>query len=237
MSKFELRSFSAAPELARTAAADWLAAAEAAGRPWLTAFSGGRIAKVFFEQITAQARNRRTNLEHVEFFWADERCVPPGDPESNFRLANETLLQPLDIAASRIHRLRGELSPPVAAAEANVEIAAIAPSGRGDLPVLDLVILGMGEDGHVASLFPNAPPEVINCNQTYLHVENSPKQPPLRLTLSYQAIAAATNVWVLVSGSDKQPALQASLRPGAQTPLGRVLQLRSRTTLYIAEES
>ena len=98
--------------------------------------------------------------------------------------------------------------------------------------VLDLIFLGMGEDGHVASLFPDAPPEILSCASPFLAIENSPKPPPRRITLSYAAIAAARQVWALVSGAGKQAALRESLRPGGQTPLARVLQSRSRTTIF-----
>jgi 6-phosphogluconolactonase len=98
--------------------------------------------------------------------------------------------------------------------------------------VLDLIFLGMGEDGHVASLFPDALPKILNCASPFLAIENSPKPPPRRISLSYAAIAAAKQVWVLVSGAGKETALRESLRPGGRTPLARVLQLRSRTRIF-----
>ena len=94
-------------------------------------------------------------------------------------------------------------------------------------PVLDLIFLGMGEDGHVASLFPDAPPEILNCAGPFLAIENSPKPPPRRISLSYAAIAAARQVWALVSGAGKEAALRESLRPGGRTPLARVIAVAS----------
>ena len=155
--------------------------------------------------------------------------MPPTDPESNFKLANEFLFAPLKIPASQIHRIRGEDSPQVAVKIAEAELRRIVPADRKPAqPVLDLIFLGMGEDGHVASLFPDAPPEILNCTAPFLAIENSPKPPPRRISLSYAAIAAAKQVWVLVSGAGKEAALRESLRPGGQTPLARVVRSRSQ---------
>ena len=99
-------------------------------------------------------------------------------------------------------------------------------------PVLDLIFLGMGEDGHVASLFPNAQPTVLNCADPFLAVGNSPKPPPKRISLSYAAIAAAKQVWVLVSGAGKETAFRESLKPDGQTPLARVMRSRFQTKIF-----
>ena len=122
------------------------------------------------------------------------------DQESNFRLANELLFAPLKISENQIHRIRGELPPEAAAAQAASEISAITPLNKSGQPVLDLIFLGMGEDGHVASLFPGENEAAGSDNAVYRAVKNSPKPPPNRVTLGYAAIVAARQVWVLVSG-------------------------------------
>ncbi|MGO8699704.1 MAG: 6-phosphogluconolactonase [Limisphaerales bacterium] len=225
-------SFASARELARAAAKDWLDLLAGTSGPHLAAVSGGHIARDFFEAVTEQVRTSNTPLQNVHFFWADERCVPPTDSESNFLLASEHLLQPLGIAADKIHRLKGELPPAAAVAEANSDIRATAPIGPGGLPILDLVFLGMGENGHIASLMPDAPAEVQQSREPYVHVPNSPKPPPNRLSLTYPALAAAREVWVLVSGKGKEEAFRESLRPDGPTPLARVLRERGQTRLY-----
>src|SRR5271163_1932025 len=157
MEKFELISFASAEELAQDVASAWLdeiAAANHAARPHCVALSGGRIALKFFMSVVAQTKAREISLGLVHFFWADERCVPPTDPDSNFKMANELLFAPLKISETQIHRIRGELPPEAAAAQAASEIFRSVTRNSAGQPILSLIFLGMGEDGHVASLFP-----------------------------------------------------------------------------------
>jgi 6-phosphogluconolactonase len=229
MQNFEIISFANADDLARAAADAWLDEIEAANRAGKThcvALSGGRIAQKFFATTVKQAKARAVAFERVHFFWADERCVPPTDPDSNFKMANELLFLPLNIAAEKIHRLRGEDSPSVAVKIAESELCRIAPQNKNHQPVLDLIFLGMGEDGHIASLFPNAPVKTVGISVPFLVVENSPKPPPTRISLSYKTIFAAKNIWILVTGHGKESALRESLSPKGGTPLARVIQSR-----------
>jgi 6-phosphogluconolactonase len=230
MKNVELLSFAGPDELARAAAGAWLdeiAAAGRTGRPYCVALSGGRIAQKFFAAAATSAAARKTSFDPVHFFWADERCVPPSDPESNFHLADEFLFHPLKIAAQQIHRLRGEDLPPAAVKTAELELFRIVPKEGGDLPILDLVVLGMGEDGHVASLFPHAIAKNLGISVPFLAIDDSPKPPPNRISLSYQMIFRAKNVWVLVSGSGKASALRASLSGKEPTPLAQVINARA----------
>lgn len=225
-------SFSNARALVEAAAADWLELLAKADGRHLTALAGGRIAGDFFDAVVRLAPARGTPFANTLFFWGDERCVPPEDAESNYRLANERLLMPLHIAANQIHRLKGELLPAAAVAEANTDIRALAPMRGDGMPILDLVFLGMGENGHTASLMPNAPAAVEQSREPYVHVPDSPKPPPHRLSLTYPMLAAAREVWVLVSGADKKEPLRETLRPGGKTPLARVLREREQTRIY-----
>jgi 6-phosphogluconolactonase len=226
---FDLLFFASADELARAAANAWLDEIEAAarkGRTHCVALSGGRITEKFFAATVAQAQERGVSFNGVHFFWADERCVPPADPESNFKLAHERLFVPLQIADANIHRLRGEDSPAAAARSAAEELrrhTAADPEGQ---PIFDLIFLGMGEDGHVASLFPNASANLMDTSVPFLVVENSPKPPPTRISLSYRTIFAAKNVWILISGAGKSAAMRESLSSTGRTPMARVVSAR-----------
>jgi len=204
------------------------------GRPYSVALSGGRIAGGLFESTTRIARSgggKSAGMDSTHFFWGDERCVPPDDPESNFRLAQELLLGPLGIPGQNIHRVRGELPPDQGAREAAEEICEIAPLEDGQ-PVLDLIFLGVGENGHVASLFPEEPEEVRASKAVYRAIVTQAKPPPHRITLGYPAIAAARQVWVLASGSGKEEVVRQSLEPAGQTPLARVLQAREFSRIF-----
>jgi 6-phosphogluconolactonase len=272
---FELISFASADKLAQAAADAWLneiESANRAGKSYYVALSGGRIAQKFFTSTVRHAKARKISFASVHFFWADERCVPPDDKESNFRLANELLFTPLKISEGRIHRIRGELPPDKAAELATEEIRravstalfspspppteeragvrrpilsnsnsnplapTLSPLGRGEgvnlQPVLDLIFLGMGEDGHVASLFPNASVRIVNSARPFLAVENSPKPPLQRISMSYAIIAAAREVWVLASGAGKKAALRESLAQNGQTPLAQVIHSRLHTKIF-----
>ncbi len=235
MANFALTHFPHADELAQAAAAAWLeeiAATNLARQPHRVALSGGRITLKFFSAVVELAKAREVPLHRVHFFWADERCVPPDDPESNFRTAHERLFAPLGISSQQIHRIRGEESADFAAAAAEAEICRIAPLNGDGQPVLDLVLLGLGEDGHVASLFPDEPESIAASPAAYRAITNSPKPPPQRITLGYAAIAAARQVWVLASGTGKQAALRESVEPASRTPLARVIQSRSQTRIF-----
>ncbi|HEX7619404.1 MAG TPA: 6-phosphogluconolactonase [Verrucomicrobiae bacterium] len=234
MGNVELISFTNADELAARAAGAWLdeiESANRAGKMHCVALSGGRITQKLFAATVKQAAVRKISFERVHFFWADERCVPPTDPESNFKPANELLFAPLEIPSSQIHRIRGEDSPQIAVKLAEEELRRFAPDKDGQ-PMLDLIFIGMGEDGHVASLFPDSLFQKLDSAVSFLAIENSPKPPPRRISLRYAAIAAAKQVWVLVSGAGKEAVLRDSLRPGGQTPLARVIQSRSRTRIF-----
>lgn len=159
--------------------------------------------------------------------------VPLRDADSNFRQSDEFFFQKLrGIAEKQIHRLRGEISPQVAVEIAEEEVRRIGAPGEKSQPVLDLIFVGLGEDGHVASLFPNAGREVWDSPAMYLAVENSSKPPPRRITLSFLAIVGARQVWTLVSGAGKDAALRESLQPDGGTPLARIIRARKNVKIF-----
>lgn len=234
MQNVELIRFDSPDELAKAAAEAWLDEIESANRSGerhSVALSGGRITQKFFTSLLEQAKSRKTSFAPVHFFWADERCVPPTDAESNFKIANELLFEPLDISKDQIHRLRGEEVPETGAKLAETEMRGVLGADVAGQPVLDLVFLGLGEDGHVASLFPGEPETWVADKAVYRTVHNSPKPPPDRITIGYQSIAAARQVWMLASGKGKETALRESLAPEGKTSFARVLRLRSETRI------
>jgi 6-phosphogluconolactonase len=220
--------------LARDAASRWVARVALAAReqrPHRVALPGGRITRRFLSEAFQQASASGIRFDGVDFFWGDERCVLPDDPESNHRLAWETLLGPALVPASRIHRVLGELDPASAAAMAEQDVRRTTGIHGSEWPVLDLVFLGMGEDAHVASLFPGTPPGTAEAPAFYVPVKG-PKPPPQRVTMTFGALRAAAEVWVLASGVGKDAALQESLAPGSTTPLGLILARRGPTKVF-----
>jgi 6-phosphogluconolactonase len=142
------------------------------------------------------------------------------------------LFAPLNVPAANVHRIRGEETPETGAAMASADILETLPANAMGQPILDLVILGIGPDGHTASLFPREPESMVHDKAVYRAVRNSPKPPPNRVTLGYQAIAAAKNVWVLVSGEGKEQVFVESLKPEGKTPFARVLKSRGFTKIF-----
>ena len=233
MNRSELIPFPDTETLVQQVAGRWLDAVDAAaasGKPFHVALSGGRVAGRFMAAAHGLGMARGTRWDNVHFHWGDERCVPPDHADSNYKLAQSALLDPAGIDAARRHRLRGELPPEEAARLAEVELARVTGTVSGSVPVLDLVFLGMGEDGHVASLFPGVPEAVVTSTRWVIPVIG-PKPPPQRLSLTFQVLAAAKEVWVLASGAGKEEALRESLRIGGSTPLAHLLSLRSRTRI------
>ena len=233
MNRSELISFPDTETLVQQVAGRWLDAVDAATtakKPFHVALSGGRVAGRFMAAAHLLGSARGTCWDTVHFHWGDERCVPPDHADSNYKLAQTALLDPAGIAIEQQHRLRGELPPDEAAHLAEVELARVTSTASGSVPVLDLVFLGMGEDGHVASLFPGAPQSVVTSTGWVIPVIG-PKPPPQRLSLTFQVLAAAKEVWVLASGAGKEEALKESLRIGGNTPLAHLLSLRSHTRI------
>jgi 6-phosphogluconolactonase len=225
----ELISFRTPDELAAAAAKAWLDEIERANRstaPHDVALSGGRITQKLLASVVAQNSSRKISFASASFFFADERCLPPTDPESNFKLVNDLLFAPLKISEKQIHRLRGEDVPEEAAKQAEAEIRRVVGANAHGQPVLDLIFLGLGEDGHVASLAPEEPESTMFDKAVYRAVHNFAKPPPDRITIGYQTIASARQIWMLASGKGKEQAFRDSLAPDGKTPFARVLKLR-----------
>lgn len=195
------------------------------------ALSGGGTPTRTYELLAGEP----VDWSGVEVWFADERCVAPDDPESNYRLASETLLGPAGIGPERIHRMEGELGPEEAARRYALALGDGVSRRDGELPVLDLIVLGIGPDGHVASLFPGAPTLKAPQQELCLGVWDSPKPPPERVTLSLAVLRAAGRCLLVVTGASKADAVSAMLaEPSNHVPAS--LLRRERLTV-IADDA
>ena len=211
------------PSAARAAASAVLDAVRASRSPRLAvALSGGRIAPRLYAALLDGARHGETPLAAADFFWADERCVPPDHADSNYAAALALLLAPLGVPAERIHRLAGELDPAMAARLAVEDWHRWRQVRGGPEAGPDVVILGVGEDGHVASLFPGNLAADLAAPEPFRSVIG-PKPPPSRLTVGYPMLWEAGEVVVLATGAGKEPVVSSSLGGGLDTPLARVV--------------
>jgi 6-phosphogluconolactonase len=169
------------------------------------ALAGGSTPRAMNALLAAPPLRAALDWERVVFWFGDERCVGPEDPESNYRMNRETLLEPLGIPASHIHRMRGEDDPSAAAAD----YAAILTRELGPQPRLDLILLGMGPDGHTASLFPGTVAGIEPTSWCIAHY--IPQLDRWRITLTPATINAARHVAITAGGREKASALAAVL--------------------------
>lgn len=185
---------------------------------FFVALAGGTTPKTAYGLLAQPPRRERVDWNHVFFYFGDERCVPPESPESNYRMASETFLDALRVPADHVHRMHGEREP----AQAAHEYAQILIQTMGDQPCFDLVLLGMGADGHTASLFPGIDP--LKDNERLVRATYVEKLGTHRLSLTPLAINNARHVVVAVEGLSKAPALFA-VREGPYDPLTRPIQI------------
>jgi 6-phosphogluconolactonase len=195
------------------------------------ALSGGTTPGRTYELLGAKPEA----LSGVEVWFADERCVGPTDPESNYLLADETLLGAAAIAPERVHRMEGEAGPQEGASRYAQELERYFPDAgttAPGVPVLDVVVLGIGPDGHVASLFPGAGTLDAGEDAVCLGVWDSPKPPPERITLSLAVLRAARECVLLATGASKADAVAAMLaEPSRHVPAS--LLRRERLTVIL----
>jgi 6-phosphogluconolactonase len=175
--------------------------------------TGGSTALAVYERLASPSFRSRLAWERMEIFFTDERCVPPGHPDSNFGMASRSLLDRVPIPCERIHRMRGEdPNPERAAIEHEHRLREALGIGRGEPPDFDLVLLGMGADAHVASLFPGDP-QVLVEDRLVVAVEHDRDPPPRvdRLSLTAPALSAGRATLFVVVGGEKASAARAAL--------------------------
>jgi 6-phosphogluconolactonase len=156
----------------------------------------------------------------VQFTFGDERCVPPDHADSNYRVANQSLFSPAGIAEGNVFRMRGEIDPETAAREYEAKLTALAGRFGEKCYTHDLLLLGLGEDGHIASLFPDAPAldEAVRLVVPVI----GPKPPPQRITMTFPLINAARHILFLVPDAAKAPIIDGAVKGDERYPASRV---------------
>ena len=175
------------------------------------AISGGSTPKATFQLLADPAHPflARMPWHAVELFFVDERTVPPDHPDSNYRMTKEALLDKVAIPAHHIHRMQGELEPEVAAAEYEYELRKAFRLEGAEAPRFDIITLGMGDDGHTASLFPHT--EAIHEMGRLVYANEVPQKETWRITLTWPVINHAREVFFLIAGKDKAEPLKEVL--------------------------
>jgi 6-phosphogluconolactonase len=181
--------------------------------------TGGSTGLIFLGAL----RDADVPWQHVTFYWGDDRAVPPDHPDSNYGLADRLLLSPLAARAPHAVRMPGEAADLDAAAR---DYDQVLP------PALDLLILGVGDDGHVCSLFPGHRALTVE-DQRVLVITDAPKPPPERLTLSLPYVCSSRRIWVVAVGPRKRAILQNAVSGHAlSTPLDIVVQRARDVTVF-----
>ena len=209
--KADVQIFKDIESLSIAAAEIFVAAAAQAiserGR-FLVALAGGSTPAALYRLLAAELYRERVDWAQAFIFWGDERCVPPDDEGSNYHQSNETLLQHVPIPEANIQRIKGELGPAEASDDYAQTLKHFAAPGL-DWPRFDLVLLGMGADGHTASLFPGSQVEVSSPTlPVTAHYQGRPAQ---RITLTPPVFNSARKVLFLVTGEDKAVTLSRVL--------------------------
>ncbi len=197
----------AVAQYAATAVIESAAEAIAARGVFHWVLAGGTTPKRCYELL----RDAQLDWSKTHVWFGDERCLPVGDAERNDWMADEALLSHVPIPSSQIHRMDAELGPEVAAARYDALLA--------DAPTMDLILLGIGEDGHTASLFPGNPG--LDDHRLAIPVYHSPKPPPERVSMGYAALNAAHRCLIMVAGKGKTDAMSRILA-GERLPVARV---------------
>ncbi|NWF26342.1 6-phosphogluconolactonase [Streptomyces sp. PKU-EA00015] len=178
--------------------------------------TGGRNGNGLLAALSSAPARDAIDWSRLDLWWGDERFLPDGDPERNVTQAREALLDRVPVDPARVHAMPASDGPngsdvDAAAAAYAAELAAAAgPEDHGPVPTFDVLMLGVGPDTHVASLFPELP-AVRETERTVVGVHGAPKPPPTRVSLTLPAIRAAREVWLLAAGEDKAKAVQIAL--------------------------
>jgi 6-phosphogluconolactonase len=195
---------------------------------FIIALPGGSVAQAFFPTVAALP----IDWTRTDVFWIDERAVPPDHPDSNYLLAEKLFLQPAGVPSARVHRMHGELiDVDQAARRASDELTLVA----GSPPRIDVVLVGVGEDGHVASLFAGEKDDRVR-PLPVIAIYDSPKPPPRRLTMTMEVLASAGLVIVAGFGPAKAQVIYDAMQDTrSSTPVGLLLR-RAHDSIVLLDD-
>jgi len=201
--------------------------------------TGGSIGIAALRAVRDSPARGAVDWRRVDVWWGDERWVPADDPERNDRQAREALLDAVDLDPSRVHPVGAPGGPDgddadAAAARYADELTAAAPPDD-DVPPFDVLLLGMGAEGHTASIFPESP--AAHDERPALAVHGCPKPPPTRVSLGFSSITAARDVWVVASGEEKAPVVALALGGVGRVQVPVAGAVGTRRTLWLLDEA
>jgi 6-phosphogluconolactonase len=204
--------------------------------------TGGSTGIAVLEQLRASVARDAVDWGKVEFYWGDERFLPPGDPERNETGARQALLDHLPVDPARVHAMGADTgSGPAgaeAAAQAYAELLArhARPEDHEPVPAFDVTLLGMGGEGHTASVFPHSP-AVYETERTVVAVHGCPKPPPTRVSLTLPALRRSTEVWILATGDAKAAAVAMALGGAGEVAIPVAGATGTRRTLWLLDRA
>ena len=199
------------------------------------ALSGGSTPKHLYSRLSSADYKDRVPWNNVHLFWGDERCVPPDHPESNFGMVHRALLSKIKIPAENIHRMAGEREPQAAAADYEKELQRFFGLESGALPRFDLILLGIGEDSHTASLFPGS--DALDETERLVVAPFVEKLNSYRLTLTFPVLNQGAEVWLLVTGASKADAVREVLGGASDLPAAKVQPVDGKLTWFITQDA
>jgi 6-phosphogluconolactonase len=232
-------------ELAAAAAARLvtrLVDVQAAGRVPKRVLTGGGIGTAVLRQLAHGPARDAVDWGRVAFYWGDERFLPPGDPERNETGAREALLDHLPVDPARVFPMGADTGTGPSGAEAAAEeyAALLAgqarPEDHGPVPAFDVTLLGMGGEGHTASVFPHSP-AVYETERTVVAVHGCPKPPPTRVSLTLPAIRKAAEVWIITTGESKAGAVALALGGAGEVAIPVAGARGQRRTRWLLDRS
>ncbi len=223
-------SYAAAEKIVTT-----LSAAHVQGGVVSLVLSGGSTPHGVYELLASESYKKRIDWSRLHIFWGDERCVPPESAESNYRMAHQALLRNVPLPAHHIHRIRGELPAAEAARAYEFELRNAFGIAETEIPRFSLVLLGLGEDGHTASLFPGTTALSENVRLvTEVYVE---RLSMWRVTMTYPLFARAGAVLFLVSGPAKATIVRSVVRENAELPAAQVAHNAGNVQWYLDRDA